>query len=195
MNVEKLSVDKLVHDPRNARRHDEQNIKSIARSLDTFGQQKPIVVTADNVVVAGNGTLAAAKELGWDKIHAVRTKLSEEEVKAFAIADNRTSELATWDYEQLVETFKELEEAGFDIDSTGWDEAERVNLQGMSWDDGEDEDMDTFKPEADASPVLQGDKTKVLAFTPHQWGVLVSKYNTTDADTLSERVMEAVESA
>jgi ParB-like chromosome segregation protein Spo0J len=51
--------------PRNARRHDERNLKAVADSLATYGQQKPIVVANDGVVVAGNGTLQAALRLGW----------------------------------------------------------------------------------------------------------------------------------
>ena len=102
MRTVKLKLDKLTLDPVNARTHDKRNIEAIKTSLEKFGQQKPIVVDADNVVRAGNGTLIAARELGWETISVVRTTLAEAEALAYAIADNRTAELAAWDAEALV---------------------------------------------------------------------------------------------
>ena len=60
MQVQPMPVNELVNDPNNARTHDERNLDAIRASLERFGQQKPIVINADNTVVAGNGTLAAA---------------------------------------------------------------------------------------------------------------------------------------
>lgn len=97
MAVEDIAVDTLAFDPANVRRHPERNLDAIKGSLARFGQQKPIVVDARGVVVAGNGTLAAAKALGWRTVKAVRTNLIGAEATAFAIADNRTAELAEWD--------------------------------------------------------------------------------------------------
>ena len=71
LDVEVAEVEDLVEDPRNARRHTPRNLDSIAGSLDRFGQQKPIVVHRD-VVIAGNGTLAAARTLGWTRLAVVR---------------------------------------------------------------------------------------------------------------------------
>jgi ParB-like chromosome segregation protein Spo0J len=101
MKVERLAVDSLHHDPSNVRKHDERNVKAIAASLQRFGQQKPIVVDGEGIVRAGNGTLEAAKSLGWADIEAVRTDLESAEAVAYAIADNRTAELAEWDEEGL----------------------------------------------------------------------------------------------
>jgi len=87
----------LVLDPNNARAHDERNLEAIATSLARFGQQKPIVVAPDGTVLAGNGTLAAAKHLGWSEIAAITTDLKGADARGYAIADNRTAELAEWD--------------------------------------------------------------------------------------------------
>jgi hypothetical protein len=76
LKVETFPLSSLELDPRNARRHPERNLESIKRSLKRFGQQKPIVVDGDGVIVAGNGTVAAAKALGWKTIDVVRTKLA-----------------------------------------------------------------------------------------------------------------------
>ena len=109
MKTESVAIAVLLNDPANVRTHDQKNIDAIKGSLRRFGQQKPIVVNADNVVVAGNGTLVAAKELGWTHIDVVRTKLAGSEATAFAIADNRTAELAAWDEEALAKTLAALQ--------------------------------------------------------------------------------------
>jgi ParB-like chromosome segregation protein Spo0J len=96
-----VKIADLSQDPANARKHDDKNIDSIIASLRRFGQQKPIVIDASNVVRAGNGTLEAAKRLGWDAIECVKTSLKGSDAIAYAIADNRTAELAEWDSDIL----------------------------------------------------------------------------------------------
>ena len=110
MQTESLAVEELHIDPANVRKHSARNIDAIKSSLARFGQQKPIVVDGKGVVRAGNGTLEAARELGWTKIEAVRSDLVGPEMTAFAIADNRTSELAEWDYGVLGQVLGALEE-------------------------------------------------------------------------------------
>jgi hypothetical protein len=109
MKTELVKIETLVFDPANARKHGEKNLAAIKSSLQRFGQQKPIVVDANGVVRAGNGTLAAAKALGWKEIAIVRSPLSGSEATAYAIADNRTSELAEWDDDILSQTLAALQ--------------------------------------------------------------------------------------
>jgi len=109
MKTELVKIETLVFDPANARKHGEKNLDAIKSSLQRFGQQKPIVVDANGVVRAGNGTLAAAKALGWKEIAIVRSPLSGSEATAYAIADNRTSELAEWDDDVLSQTLAALQ--------------------------------------------------------------------------------------
>lgn len=97
LTIHRRALADLQLDPANVRRHGPENLAAIKGSLARFGQQKPIVVDRRGVVVAGNGTLAAARELGWAEIDVVVTDLSGVEAVAFAIADNRTAELAEWD--------------------------------------------------------------------------------------------------
>jgi ParB-like chromosome segregation protein Spo0J len=101
MTIESVPIDSIHPDPANARRHSQRNLEAIKSSLARFGQQKPIVVDANNVVRAGNGTLAAAKALGWTHVGIVRSHLIGVEATAFAIADNRSAELAEWDPDVL----------------------------------------------------------------------------------------------
>lgn len=123
MKIETVAVGSLAFDPANARKHDEANLKAIAGSLNLFGQRKPIVVTDAGVVVAGNGTLEAAKSLGWTEIDVVRvpSDWSADQVKAFALADNRSAELASWDEQVMAAQLLELDAAGFDIAEFGFE--------------------------------------------------------------------------
>jgi len=101
LNTERRKIAELKNDPANARKHSPRNLKAIRDSLDVFGQQKPIVIDSRGVVIAGNGTLEAARELGWDEIDVVITDLDPAHAQAFGIADNRTAELAEWDTDVL----------------------------------------------------------------------------------------------
>jgi len=115
MTVESVAIASLSADPANARKHGQRNLDAIAASLRRFGQQKPIVVDSQGVVRAGNGQLAAARALGWTHIRVVRSDLPATELTAFAIADNRTAELAEWDAEILAGLLAnpELGDVGF----------------------------------------------------------------------------------
>jgi hypothetical protein len=97
-----VAVDDLHPDPSNARKHGPRNLDAIKGSLAAFGQRKPIVVQREGMIVrAGNGTLEAAKALGWEQIAAVVIDEDSAQAVQFAIADNRTAELAEWDDETL----------------------------------------------------------------------------------------------
>jgi DNA modification methylase len=126
MKIETLPIKDLTPDPTNARQHDEKNLKAIQGSLKEFGQRKPIVLTESGVIVAGNGTVEAAKRLGWTTIEAVRVPKdwTADQVKAFALADNRTAELANWDEQVMASQLLELDAAGFDIAEFGFEAVE-----------------------------------------------------------------------
>jgi hypothetical protein len=113
-----VGIETLHTDPKNARHHDQRSIESIMSSLTEFGQQKPIIVVEGGRVIAGNGTLEAARKLGWTRI-AVVTFPDEKRATAYAIADNRTAELSVWNTDQLAETLKELN-TDWDLESLGF---------------------------------------------------------------------------
>jgi site-specific DNA-methyltransferase (adenine-specific) len=128
MKIETVKTNELTLDPNNARVHSEKSVEAIANSLAMYGLRKPVVIDSDNRVVAGNGTLEAARKLNWETIAAVRLPKdwSEEMIKAFAIADNRTAELSEWNKEILAEQLIDLEEEDFDIYWLGFEmEVER----------------------------------------------------------------------
>lgn len=161
MKIVRLDVSKLSNDPANARKHDERNIAAIVASLRRFGQQKPIVVDSTNVVRAGNGTLEAARVLGWDKIDAVVTGLSGSEATAYAIADNRTAELAAWDEEILAAELNGLlaDDAEL-LDAAGFTEEELAALLADGESGGEQQveytrkiEAPIYRPRGDCPPV------------------------------------------
>lgn len=127
-------IDTMTADPENANRGD---VAAIRKSLNVFGQRKPVVVRctgrdADGrptgIVTAGNHTLIAASELGWDHVAAVFIDDDESTAKAYALADNRTAELSSWDDEQLAATLRELDATGYDMSPLGWSNEQLAEL-------------------------------------------------------------------
>lgn len=131
-DLERLLVplEELRPDDQNARRHTARNLDAIMASYREFGQQKPLVVMTDGRVVAGNGQLEAAHQLGWTHIAVVRFS-DEQKARAFAIADNRSGELAEWDEAQLLATLTDLRDEGVDVEGIlAFDAAEMGALAG-----------------------------------------------------------------
>lgn len=114
MKIRLVSISSLTPDPDNARLHSDRNLETIKASLREFGQRRPIVIDSTGRVLAGNGTFEAAKRLGWTQVEVVTIppKWTPEQAKAYALADNRTAELATWDGEILAAQLEHLEDAG-----------------------------------------------------------------------------------
>jgi len=152
MRTTQRQVADLLQDPANVRAHDGRNIDAIKASLRRFGQQKPIVVNPDGMVVAGNGTLAAAHALDWEQVSVVVTGLEGAEATAYAIADNRTAELAAWDEDALGQTLAALQ-ADESIDElvTGFSEQEIAALVGKTTGEVEEDEV----PEPPADPVTK----------------------------------------
>ncbi len=124
-----VPVASLNVDPSNVRAHSERNLQAIGASLAKFGQQRAIVVDPGMTVIAGNGTLQAAMAMGATEIAVtVFDGDSKAFAAAYAIADNRTGELATWDFLALKAQLEGLAEDDFDLISLGWDKDELQNL-------------------------------------------------------------------
>ena len=99
-----------------------RQIQQIARSIDRFGFNNPVLIDQDNQIIAGHGRVAAAKSLGYDTVPALRIEhLSDEEKRAFVIADNRLAEKAGWDNAILAIELQGLSDLGFDIELTGFE--------------------------------------------------------------------------
>lgn len=130
------AVDSLILLPDNPRQGD---IGAISQSLERFGQQKPIVVNRDGVILAGNHTFQAAKALGWEEIWVAESELEGSDQPGFALADNRLSDLATYDHDALLRYLEEQP----DLTGTGYDldDLEEVREQ-IAFEKADNEDRD-----------------------------------------------------
>jgi len=125
--IDYLPVEQLRPDPKNVRLHSKKQIRQIAKSIASFGFNVPVLVDGDFNVIAGHGRLLACQHLGWREVPTIRLDhLSEAQRRAFMIADNRLTEVATWDDRLLAEQLKELAvlDLDFDIEATGFDMGE-----------------------------------------------------------------------
>ncbi len=150
----------LLLDPKNSRAHSVTQLKRIARSIERFGFVVPVLITASGELIAGHGRVIAAQRVGLKEVPAILIDhLSDEEIKAFRVADNRLAELATWDKKLLGEALKELSELNFDIELTGFDMGEcDLLIEGLEI-SGEDKADPVDDLPADSGPAVteQGD--------------------------------------
>ncbi len=120
--IEPWPTAKLIPYARNARRHSDAQVAQIAASIAEFGFTNPILAGSDGVIVAGHGRLAAAQKLGLITVPVVvLDHLTPTQRRALVLADNRIAENATWDEDLLRVELADLQDAGFDLDITGFD--------------------------------------------------------------------------
>ena len=116
MRVVEKKLDDLIPYAKNAKRHDETQIANVAESIRQFGFVQPIVVDKNGVIVIGHCRALAAKRLGMEKVPCVAVdELTDEQVRALRIIDNKTNE-SPWDMEMLAEELPDIDLSGFDFD-------------------------------------------------------------------------------
>ena len=121
LQIEQRSIDVLIPYARNAKQHSDAQVAQIAASIREFGWGAPILVDGRNNVIAGHGRLLAARKLGLSEVPVVPLiHLTDTQRKALILADNKIGENATWDDELLALELAELQEAGFDLELTGF---------------------------------------------------------------------------
>lgn len=157
-----VPVDTLNEDPDNANTHPEKNLDAIEASLSEFGQDQPLVVQKEGMIVRkGNGRLQAAKNLGWTHVAAIVVDESRIRAISRAIADNRTSELSEWSESTLAGLLDEVYHESEDLfHSTGFEYQEYVNLRDDHVGDfvgsDVDETVDSVSvPEDDVDPTVE----------------------------------------
>lgn len=136
----------------NARTHSAKQLRQIADSIRQFGFTNPVLVDAENVIIAGHGRVAAAQAIGLETVPTVCLDgLSAAEIRAYVIADNRLAETAGWDREILAIELQNLAELDldFDVTITGFEMAEIDVLIG-------DLDAEPDADPADAVPAING---------------------------------------
>jgi hypothetical protein len=129
LQIETRPIERLIPYVRNARTHSEDQIAQIAASIAEFGFVNPILIGADDVVVAGHGRVLAAKLLGLADVPViVLNHLSEAQRRALVIADNKIAENAGWDEAMLRAELAALREEEFDLDVLGFSDAELLRI-------------------------------------------------------------------
>lgn len=119
MDVKMLNIDDIYPYDKNPRKNDKA-VKYVAESIRQFGFKQPIVIDSNNIIVAGHTRWKAAKNLKYKLIPCVvADDLTEEQVKAFRLADNKVSEKAEWDFDLLDQEIDAL--PGFDFEALGFD--------------------------------------------------------------------------
>ncbi len=122
MTIKEIKTADLIPYENNPRNNDAA-VDAVANSIKQFGFKVPIVIDKDNVIVAGHTRLKAAEKLGLDKVPCiVADDLTEEQIKAFRLADNKTAELAEWDFEKLESELQELADLDVEMAQFGFDD-------------------------------------------------------------------------
>jgi len=107
-------------------------VESVANSIKSFGFLVPVVVDQNNVLVAGHTRVEAAKTLGLSEVPAIRAEhLTDAQINAFRLIDNKVSELARWDFDLLAGEIQSLNDSGIDFTNFGWTHAEIDCLSDM----------------------------------------------------------------
>ena len=136
LSIESIKIDQITPYKNNPR-HNDEAVEYVANSIKEFGFRVPIVIDKNNVIVTGHTRLKAAKLLRLDKVPCIRADdLTEDQIKAFRIADNKVGEIATWDFDKLD---IELEDIDIDMSSFGLDFGSFGNDPGEIKDDDDDE--------------------------------------------------------
>ena len=150
MEIRQVLTDELKPWDKNPRVNDSA-VDAVAKSIQTFGFNVPILYDQHMTIVAGHVRWKAAKKLGLATVPAIQLSLTRAQREAFAVADNKTADIADWDYDVLGEILKELPEEGIDLGSLGFSEAELDAIlkpdEDFNWDQFQ-EDLEEFHQDA-----------------------------------------------
>jgi len=157
VKIEEIRIDEISNHERNPKQHPDKQIRLLEESIKRFGWTNPVILSADNIILAGHARVKAAIELGQDTIPCIRTKLSGAEADAYLLTDNRLSDIAPYDRDILAELLSDIPSDLAEI--TGFDQIQIDTLLS-----GEDiPDIDKFisdsqpeepREEVDAEPQI-----------------------------------------
>lgn len=149
--IENLPTGDLIPYAGNSRTHDAAQVGQIAASIKEFGFTNPVLIDADNGIIAGHGRVLAAQKLKLDQVPCIRLEhLTDAQKRAYVIADNKLALNAGWDDEALKAELERLQEDGFDLDLIGFDENE----------------LDALADEPDFEPGTEDDQGKLDELEP-----------------------------
>jgi site-specific DNA-methyltransferase (adenine-specific) len=126
MNITELKLSELKPYEKNPRRNDEA-VEYVAKSIEQFGFKVPIIIDKDNIIVTGHTRYKAAQKLGMESVPCIKADdLTEEQVKAFRLADNKVAEFSAWDFDLLNEELEGI--LDLDMSELGFQSFDEVNL-------------------------------------------------------------------
>lgn len=129
--IEMLPIADVRPRERNPRKHPQEQIEALARSIREFGFTAPVLIESDGTLIAGHGRVEAARKAGLERVPCLRVAhLTPEQVRAYVIADNRLALDATWDEAALGAELKALADASFDLGLTGFQASEIEKITG-----------------------------------------------------------------
>ena len=144
--IELRDINELTPHPRNSRTHSPEQLTKLAKSIEQFGFVKPIIADEDDVILAGHGIWEAAKHRGMTEVPVLsKTDLTDEQKRAYMIADNRLSELSSWDWDRLADELqvisgaRDLAELGFDR----WDPQAGMSVKHTKTGELSEDDLET----------------------------------------------------
>ena len=125
MQIKEVEITALIPYAKNSRTHDDAQVAQIAASIKEFGWTNPILINGEKGIIAGHGRLMAARKLKMDKVPVIELNgMTDAQKKAYVIADNRLALNAGWDNAMLTIELQDLEDEGFDLSLTGFDDSE-----------------------------------------------------------------------
>ena len=148
-----INIEELKPYENNSRTHSRSQIEKIAKSLEEFGWMSPVVVDENYTIIAGHGRVLGAKKAGITEVPClIVDDLTDEQKRAYVIADNKLSDESGWDYDKLVEELKSLNSSKYDTSFTGF------NLDSLKGSFSIKTKQDIFKePEESCVTVSYGD--------------------------------------
>ena len=162
MDVKWVSPELLIPYANNAKKHPQEQIDRLANGIKAFGWTQPIVIDKNNVVVIGHGRLLASKQLGLESVPVVmRDDLSEDEINACRLEDNKTNE-SDWDFSKLEEELASLAIAGIDMTQFGFDAEAELDSENPYTQKTDIPQYEVTGEDVEVSDLYQNDKTKEL---------------------------------
>jgi DNA modification methylase len=135
LQVQEVELGKLIPWESNPRLN-EHAVDTVAESIRSFGFNVPILCDQNSIIIAGHTRWKAAQKLGLDKVPVIVVEMTDAKRRAFAVADNKTAEIAGWDFPKLKEVLEELRAEDIDIQSLGFSDEE---MRRFIFDENDDE--------------------------------------------------------
>jgi len=174
LNHQDIPIENLIPYARNARIHTDGHIAQLAASIREFGFKNPILVDAENNVIAGHGRLLAARKLEMESAPCVVIDdLSAAQKRAFILADNKLHDNSSFDYEMLQIELDDLKLEGFDLNIAGFENFEISSDDNSPYNDSLPEPGDSYSD-----------------ITSDMWGVIVTLKNEEEQVTLLQRLVD-----